>query len=208
MFQVTKIIKAKYKVSRRLGTSIWGDGKDPFHTKNYRPGQHGPSSRVKTSDYGLHLNAKQTIKAHYGRVTEKQFRNTFKLAAKMKGNTAENFAGLLEQRLDIIVYRMNMAPTIFAARQLVSHGHVRLNGKKVNIPSQRLKVGDKIEIKDRSKQITKFIETLQKQERTVPEYLSIDSGKMEGQFLRVPMISDIPYPFQPNFGKIIEYYSH
>ncbi|MFK7973875.1 MAG: 30S ribosomal protein S4 [Rickettsiaceae bacterium] len=205
---MTKIIKAKYKASRRLGTSIWGDGKDPFHTKNYRPGQHGPTGRVKTSDYGLHLSAKQTVKAHYGRVTEKQFRNTFKLAAKMKGNTAENFAGLLEQRLDTIVYRMNLAPTIFAARQLVSHGHVRLNGKKVNIPSQRLKVNDKIELKESSKQITVFAEAAQKQDRMVPEYLSMEPGKMAGEFLRIPMISDIPYPFQPNFGKIVEYYSH
>jgi small subunit ribosomal protein S4 len=205
---VTKIIKAKYKVSRRLGTSIWGDGKDPFHTKNYRPGQHGPTGRVKTSDYGLHLQAKQILKAHYGRVTEKQFSNTFKLAAKMKGNTAENFAGLLEQRLDMIVYRMNLAPSIFAARQLVSHNHIRLNGKKVNIPSQRLNVGDKIELKDRSKQIPTFIETAQKQERTVPEYLSVDPGKMSGEVMRIPMISDIPYPFEPNFGKIVEYYSH
>ncbi|GAB4165461.1 MAG: 30S ribosomal protein S4 [Rickettsiaceae bacterium] len=205
---MTKIIKAKYKASRRLGTSIWGDGKDPFHTKNYRPGQHGPAGKVKASDYGLHLNAKQTVKAHYGRITEKQFRNTFKLAAKMKGNTAENLAGLLEQRLDMVVYRMNFAPTIFAARQLVSHGHIRLNGKKVNIPSQRLKVGDKIELKDSSKQITVFLEAAQKQERMVPEYLSVDASKMSGEFLRIPVISDIPYPFQPNFGKIIEYYSH
>lgn len=205
---MTKIIKAKYKASRRLGSSIWGDGKDPFHTKNYRPGQHGPSgSKPKTSDYGIHLNAKQLVKSHYGRVTEKQFRNTFAKAARMKGNTAENFAGLLESRLDMIVYRMNLAPTIFAARQLVSHGHVRLNEKKVNIPSQILKVGDKIELKDSSKQIALFMESAQKQERGVPEYLSMDPGKMTGELLRIPMISDIPYPFQPNFGKIIEYYS-
>ncbi len=205
---MTKIIKAKYKASRRLGTSIWGDGKDPFHTKNYRPGQHGPAGKVKTSDYGLHLKAKQILKTHYGRVTEKQFRNTFKTASKMKGNTAENLAGLLESRLDMIVYRMNFAPSIFAARQLVSHGHIRLNGKKVNIPSQKLKVGDKIELKERSKQIVTFIESLQKQERTVPEYLSVDQNGMNGEVLRVPMISDIPYPFEPNFGKVVEYYSH
>jgi small subunit ribosomal protein S4 len=186
---VTKIVKAKYKVSRRLGTSIWGDGKDPFHTKNYRPGQHGPTGRVKTSDYGDHLHAKQIVKAHYGRVTEKQFRNTFILANKMKGNTAENFAGLLEKRLDMIVYRMNLAPTIFAARQLVSQG-------------------DNIELKDSAKQVVVYMESAQKQERTVPEYLSMDSGTMSGIFVRTPMISDIPYPFEANFGKIIEYYSH
>lgn len=205
---MTKIVKAKYKVSRRLGSSIWGDEKDPFHTKNYRPGQHGAGTRGKVSDYGLHLNAKQMVKNHYGRVTETQFRNIFKLASKMKGNTAENFAGLLEQRLDMVVYRMNFAPTIFAARQLVSHCHVRLNGKKVNIASQRVQVGDVIEIKDNSKNITKIIESVQKLSRPVPEYLSIDPAKMSGQLVRIPMISDIPYPFQPNFGKIVEYYSH
>ena len=205
---MTKIVKSKYKVSRRLGTSIWGDGKDPFNKKNYRPGMHGPTGRVKTSDYGLHLQAKQILKAHYGRVTEKQFSNIFKLANKMKGNKAENFAGLLEQRIDMVVYRLNLAPTIFAARQLVSHNHIRVNGKKVNIPSQRLKVGDKIELRDRSKQIPAFIEIVQKQERAVPEYLSMDQGSMSGQVVRIPMISDIPYPFEPNFGKVIEYYSH
>jgi small subunit ribosomal protein S4 len=205
---VTKIIKSKYKASRRLGTSIWGDGKDPFHTRNFRPGQHGPTGRVKTSDYGAHLQAKQTVKNHYGRVTEKQFRNTFKIATKMKGNTAENFAGLLESRLDMVVYRMNLAPTIFAARQLVSHCNVRLNGKKVNIASLRLKAGDKVELKDSAKQIVVYMESAQKQERTVPEYLTMDPGTMSGEYVRVPMISDIPYPFEANFGKIIEYYSH
>ena len=205
---MTKIVKAKYKVSRRLGSSIWGNEKDPFHTKNYRPGQHGPGARGKVSDYGLHLNAKQIVKNHYGRVTETQFRNIFKLASKMKGNTAENFAGLLEQRLDMVVYRMNFAPTIFAARQLVSHCHVRLNGKKVNIASQRVQVGDVIEIKDNSKDITNIMESIQKLSRPVPEYLAIDPAKMSGQLVRIPMISDIPYPFQPNFGKIVEYYSH
>jgi small subunit ribosomal protein S4 len=205
---VTKIIKSKYKASRRLRTSIWGDGKDPFHTRNFRPGQHGPTGRVKTSDYGAHLQAKQTVKNHYGRITEKQFRNTFKVAAKMKGNTAENFAGLLESRLDMVVYRMNLAPTIFAARQLVSHCNVRLNGKKVNIPSLRLKAGDKVELKDSVKQIAVYMEAAQKQERTVPEYLTMDPGTMSGEYIKNPMISDIPYPFEPNFGKIIEYYSH
>ncbi len=205
---MTKIVKAKYKASRRLGTSIWGDGKDPFHTRNYRPGQHGPTGRVKTSDYGTHLQAKQTLKSHYGRVTEKQFRNTFKLANKMKGNTAENFAGLLESRLDMVVYRMNLAPTIFAARQLVSHGNVKVNGKKVNIPSQRLNDGDQVELKDSAKQTAVYMEAAQKQERSVPEYLSLDAGTMSGVFVRTPMISDIPYPFEANFGKIIEYYSH
>lgn len=205
---MTKIIKAKYKVSRRLGKSIWGDGKDAFNTKNYRPGQHGPNSRIKTSDYGLHLQAKQAIKSHYGRVTEKQFKNTFALASKMKGNAAENFAGLLERRLDMVVYRMNLAPSIFAARQLVSHNHVRLNGKKVNIASLKVKEGDVIELKASSKQIVVFLESAQKQERRVPDYLTLDAEKMSGTFVRTPMISDIPYPFVPDFNKVVEFYSH
>lgn len=204
---MTKIIKAKYKVSRRLGQSIWGDAKDPINKKNYRPGQHGANAKVKPSDYGDHLRAKQTIKAHYGRITEKQFKNTFAKATKMKGNTAENFAGLLERRLDIIAYRMNFAATIFAARQLVSHGHLRLNGKKANIPSMLLKEGDVLSLKDSSKEKVVYVESMQKQERNVPEYLAFNTNEMTGSFVRVPMISDIPYPFQADFNKIIEFYS-
>jgi len=204
---VTRIIKSKYKASRRLGTSIWVDSKDPFHKRNFRPGQHGPSGRVKTSDYGIHLQSKQTIKSHYGRITERQFRNTFKAAAKMKGNTAENFAGLLESRLDMVIYRLNFAPTIFSARQLVSHCNVKHNGKKVNIPSLKLKAGDKIELRDSAKRIGIYMESAQKQERTVPEYLIVNPDKMYGEYVRTPMISDIPYPFEPHFEKIVEYYS-
>ncbi len=204
---MTKIIKAKYKASRRLGKSIWGDAKDPVNTKNYRPGQHGPTGRVKTSDYGIHLHAKQIVKSHYGRVTEKQFRNTFALATKMKGNTAENFAGLLEKRIDMVVYRLNLAPSIFAARQLVSHKHVKLNGKKVNIASLRVKEGDIIELKDSSKQIIICAESAKKIERSVPGYLSLDADAMSGVFVRTPSISDIPYPFQADFNKIVELYS-
>lgn len=204
---MTKIIKAKYKASRRLGKSVWGDSKDPIHTKNYRPGQHGMSSRGKGSDYGVHLQAKQLVKAHYGRVSEKQFRNTFSIADKMKGNTAENFAGLLERRLDMVVYRLNFAPSIFTARQLVSHGHIRLNGKKATIPSLRVKEGDEITFKDSSKNMTICLESLSKMTRTVPNYLSIDADSMSGKFTRVPMISDIPYPFEADFNKIVELYS-
>ena len=205
---MTKIIQAKYKASRRLGKSIWGNGKDSFHTKNYRPGQHGQSTRSKPSDYGQHLQAKQLLKAHYGRVTEKQFKNAFALASKMKGNAAENFAGLLERRLDMVVYRMNFAPTIFAARQLVSHNHIRVNGRKVNIASLKVKIGDKVELKDISKQMVICLEAAKNQERRVPDYLAVDHDVMAGTFVRVPMISDIPYPFTPDFNKVVEFYSH
>lgn len=205
---MTKILKSKYKASRRLGTAIWGNPKDPSYTRNYRPGQHGQNSFGKKSDYGLHLEEKQRVKCHYGRITEKQFKNLFAKASKMKGNTAENFAGLLERRLDMVVYRMNLAPSIFAARQLVSHKHVKLNGRKVNIASILVKEGDIIELTDSAKQFAVCIESAGKLERGVPEYLSFDAGKYVGTFVRTPMISDIPYPFQADFNKIVEYYSH
>ncbi len=204
---MTKIISSKYKASRRLGVSLWGTSKDSFNSRNYRPGQHGQNTMTKTSDYGLHLKSKQRLKGHYGRINERQFRNTFALALKMKGNTGENFVGLLERRLDAVVYRMNLAPTIFAARQLVTHCHVRLNGKKVNIPSQRLKEGDIIEIRESSKQIPLILESATKAERTVPDYLSFDPSTLAGKFVRIPTISDVPYPFEPDVHLVVELYS-
>jgi len=204
---VTTIISSKYKASRRLGVSLWGSDKDAFNTRNYRPGQHGQNTMIKTSDYGLHLKAKQRLKCHYGKITEKQFRNIFALAQKMKGNTGENFIGLLERRLDAAIYRMNIAPTIFAARQFVSHGHIKVNGKKVDIPSLRLKDGDIIELKDASKQISVILESATKQNKTVPNYLSFDSNTFSGKFVRTPVISDVPYPFEPEVHLVIELYS-
>ncbi len=205
---MSKIVKSKYKASRRLGVSIWGDSKDPFHKKNYRPGQHGLSgTMVKASDYGIHLKAKQRIKAHYGRINEKQFRNTFVLASKMKGNTGENFIGLLERRLDSIVYRMNLASSIFAARQLVTHGHIRVNGKKLNVPSARLKEGDIIELKESSRTITPIVESVTKMERMIPDYVSFDPSVFGGKFVRIPTISDVPFPFEAEVHMVVELYS-
>ena len=204
---MTKIVRSKYKASRRLGVSLWGDSKDAFNIRNYRPGQHGQNTMVKTSDYGLHLKAKQRLKCHYGRITEKQFRNIFALAQKMKGNTGENFIGLLESRLDSIVYRMNIGPTIFTARQLVSHGHIKVNGKKANIASMRLKEGDVIEIKESSKQMAIIQKSLSKEGQTTPNYLSFDLVSLTGKFLRVPIISDVPYPFTLEAHLVTELYS-
>ncbi|WP_341764594.1 30S ribosomal protein S4 [Candidatus Tisiphia endosymbiont of Beris chalybata] len=204
---MTKIISSKYKASRRLGVSLWGDNKDSYNTRNYRPGQHGQNTMIKTSDYGLHLKAKQKLKCYYGRVNEKQFRNTFALALKMKGNTGENFIGLLERRLDAVIYRMNLAPTIFAARQFVTHGHIKINGQKVDIPSIKLKEGDVIELRDSAKQIPVIVEASSKQARTVPSYLVMDPSALSGKFLRIPLISDVPYPFEPEVHLIVELYS-
>lgn len=206
---MTKILKQKYKVSRRLGVSIWGNDKDPFHKKNYRPGQHGQGNSLgsKTSDYGLHLKAKQRIKAHYGRINERQFRNLFTLAQKMKGNTGENFIGLLEKRLDSVVYRMNLANSIFAARQLVTHKHILVNGKQVNVPSYRLQEGDVVTLKSASKQLVNIIESVNKMARTVPDYIDFDASHMSGKFVRTPGVSDVPYPFEPEVHFVVELYS-
>lgn len=204
---MTKIASSKYKASRRLGVSIWGNSKDTFNVKNYRPGQHGQTGIIKTSDYGLHLKAKQRLKAHYGRINERQFKNIFQVAQKMKGNTGENFIGLLERRLDAIVYRMNIAPTIFSARQIVSHGHIKVNGKRVNIPSQRLKDGDVIELHENAKQIPLIIEASNKKERVVPDYLTFDGDALIGKFIRAPVVSDVPYPFEPDVHLVVEFYS-
>lgn len=205
---MSKIIKSKYKASRRLGVSIWGNSKDPYHKRNYRPGQHGLNPTAgKASDYGLHLHAKQRIKSHYGRINERQFRNMFALAARMTGNTGENFIGLLERRLDTIVYRMNFAASIFAARQLVSHKHILVNGKKVNIPSYRVNEGDVIELIESSRNVTPIVEALSKMERRIPDYISFDPSSFKGTFARVPTISDVPYPFEAEVHLVVELYS-
>jgi small subunit ribosomal protein S4 len=204
---MTKIVQAKYKVSRRLNASIWGDEKDPFLKKNYKPGQHGQTSNTKASDFGLHLKAKQRLKCHYGRISETQFKNIFKKAYKMRGNSAEQFVGLLESRLDAVVYRMNFTNSIFAARQLVSHKHIKVNGKTVNIPSYTLKEGDEIEIKESSKNIPNVLEATTKLTRKVPSYLSFDASHFKGKFIKKPEISEVPYPFESEVHLVVEFYS-
>ena len=204
---MTKIVKAKYKVSRRLNASIWGDEKDAFLKRNYRPGQHGQTGMVKSSDFGVHLKAKQRIKNHYGRITETQFKNIFKKAYKMKGNSAENFIGLLESRLDAVIYRMNLTNSIFSARQLVSHKHIKVNGKVVNIPSYSLKEGDEVELKDTSKQIPNIIESTTKLVRDIPSYIEFDASAFKGKFMKKPQIAEVPYPFEAEVHLVVEFYS-
>jgi small subunit ribosomal protein S4 len=205
---VTKVIKAKYKLSRKLGTAIWDSSKDTFQKRNYRPGQHGPTNKNKLSDYGLHLQAKQRLKAHYGcgRITERQFHNLFVLAQKKSGNTEDNFIGLLETRLDVIVYRLNIAPTIGAARQLVRHGHIRVNGKKVDISSYRAKVSDIITVKDTAQNIPIILESIASK-KSIPDYLKFDAEKMEGSIARLPTVDEVPLPFEPHLQRVVELYS-
>ncbi|KJV55947.1 ribosomal protein S4 [Orientia chuto str. Dubai] len=206
---MTKVIKSKYKVSRRLGISVWGHQKDAINKKNYKPGQQGNSTSIsKRSDYSKHLIAKQRLKSHYGRISEKQFRNTFKLAQEKRGNTAENLVALLERRLDAVVYRLNIAPTIFAARQLVSHKHIMVNGKKINIASYKVKAGDSIQISESAKQIPIIIGSVSTKGRKVPEYLSFDDERLTGSFIRMPSsIDEVPYPFDPKINLVVEFYS-
>ncbi len=204
---MTKRVNAKYKVSRRLGVSLWGRDKDPFNKRSYAPGQHGASRRRKSSDFGTQLREKQKLKNYYGNMNERQFRKIYEEAARRRGDTGELLVGLLESRLDTMVYRMGVVATVFAARQFVSHGHVRVNGKKVNIPSYQLKAGDEVEVREKSRQIVQVIEAIQKPERSVPEYIEFDQTAMKGKYIRVPKLAEVPYPvvMEPNF--VIEFYS-
>ena len=203
---MTKIIKSKYKISRRLGVSLWGSAKDPFHKKNYPPGQHGLLGQKKKTDHGIQLNAKQKLKGYYN-LGEKQFENLYLKARKHKGNTNEMLIDFLERRLDTIVYRFNLAPTIFSARQLVSHKHILINGKVVNIPSYRVKENDVVELKKASHEMPLCLDSVQKMEREVPTYLNFDSKEMKGSLVAAPVFADVPYPtlMEPHF--VVEFYS-
>ena len=205
---MTKRVQAKYKISRRLGVNLWGRAKDPVNDKAYPPGQHGAAAgRKKTSDYGNQLRAKQQLKGYYANMSEKQFRRAYQEAFKSRGDTSETLIGLLERRLDSVVYRMNLVPTVFAARQFISHKHVKVNGKTVNIPSYRVKEGDVVEVREKSKQMALVIEATQSQERNVPEYVEVDHKAMSGKFIRTPKLAEVPYPviMQPNL--VVEFYS-
>ena len=204
---MTRILKAKYKVDRRLKCNLWGRPKSPFNKREYPPGIHGQNKRRKPSDYGIQLMAKQKLKCYYGYITEKQFRNLFVKATRIKGDTSQNFVALLERRLDSVIYRMKFVPTIFSARQFVSHGHILVNGKKVTIASYSVSDEDIIEVKEKSREIPIVLEAMSSTERDVPEYISVDFDKMKGKFLKGPKLNDIPYPviMEPNL--VIEYYS-
>lgn len=203
-----KRLSSKYKISRRLGASLWGRAKDPTNKRDYGPGQHGPLRRRKSSDYGLQLKEKQKLKGYYGNISEKQFRKIYTEATRRKGDTVENLVGLLEQRLDIIIYRMNFVPTVFAARQCVNHGHIKVNGARVNIPSYRVQPGDVIEVKEgKSREMPMVLQATQSPEKDVPEYMESDPKTFKGTYIRVPKLMEIPYPVVMEPNLVIEYYS-
>lgn len=204
---MSKRQEAKYKIDRRMGENIWGRPRSPVNTRSYGPGQHGQRRRGKMSDYGLQLRAKQKLKGHYGNITEKTFRRTYEEATRRKGDTGENLIGLLESRLDALVYRAKFVPTVFAARQFVNHGHILVNGKRVNIPSYRCLPGDVIQVRDKSREMALVLEATQLPERDVPEYIDADHSKLSATFVRIPALADVPYPVQMEPNLVVEFYS-
>ena len=204
---MTKRTSAKYKIDRRMGENIWGRAKSPVNKREYGPGQHGQRRKNKLSDFGTQLRAKQKLKGYYGDLTEKQFRKIFAEAERVKGDTGEMLVGLLERRLDAVVYRAKLVPTIFAARQFVNHGHVTVNGQRVNIASYRVKEGDVVEVRQKSKQMALIMEAQSLTERDVPDYLELDAQKLIVRFVRTPSLGDVPYAVKMEPNLVVEYYA-
>ena len=204
---MSKRHSAKYKLDRRMGENIWGRPKSPINARSYGPGQHGQRRKSKVSDFGLQLRAKQKLKGYYGNLTEKQFSRTYNEAARRKGNTSENLIALLESRLDAIVYRAKFVPTPFAARQFVNHGHILVNGKRVNIPSYRVKVGDIVQVRERSRNMALVLEALQLAERDTPDYVEVDAKAMTAKYIRMPELAEVPYPVKMEPNLVVEFYA-
>jgi small subunit ribosomal protein S4 len=204
---MTKRNEAKYKIDRRMGQNIWGRPKSPVNRREYGPGQHGQRRKGKLSDYGVQLRAKQKLKGYYANISERQFRGIYEEAIRMKGDSGAHLIALLERRLDTIVYRAKFVPTVFAARQFINHGHIKVNGRRANIASQRVKVGDIVELKESSKQMTMVLEAMALAERDVPDYIEADHSKMTAKLARVPGLTEVPYPVQMEPHLVVEYYS-
>jgi len=204
---MTKRLKSKHKVDRRLKVNLWGRPKSPFNTRAYPPGQHGQTKSSKPSDYGIQLLAKQKLKSYYGNMNERQFRNMYKKAIMKKGDTAENLIGLLERRLDAVIYRAKLSNTMFSSRQLINHGHIRVNGKKVNISSYQVKEDDSVEIRDKSKKLALIDIALANKEREVPQYIQVYEKNKKAKFVRIPKFEEVPYPVVMEPNLVVEYYS-
>jgi small subunit ribosomal protein S4 len=204
---MTKRHEAKYKIDRRMGKNVWGRPKSPVNKREYGPGQHGQRRKSKLSDYGVQLKAKQQLRGYYGNISERQFRGIYQEARRQKGDTGAHMIGLLESRLDAIVYRAKFVPTVFAARQFINHGHVKVNGRRVTIPSYRMKVNDVVEVKEPSKQLAMVIEARALGERDVPDYIEVNEGKLSAKLLRVPALNEVPYAVTMEPHLVVEYYS-
>ena len=204
---MSKRHSTKYKIDRRMGENIWGRPKSPVNKREYGPGQHGQRRKSKLSDFGVQLRAKQKLKGYYGNISEKQFQRIYEKADRMRGDTSENLISLLECRLSTIVYRAKLVPTVFAARQFINHGHVSVNGQRVNIGSYRCKIGDVIEVREKSKQLPIVLESVDLAERDVPDYIDADHSKMKATYVREPAFADVPYPVMMEPNLVIEFYS-
>ncbi len=204
---MTKRQSAKHKIDRRIGDNLWGRPKSPQNKREYGPGQHGQRRKQKISDYGVQLKAKQTLKGYYGNITERQFRKIYAEAQRRRGDTGENMIGLLERRLDAVVYRAKFVPTVFASRQFVNHGHINVNGRRVNIPSYVVKEGDVISVRDKAREMELVAVAVQLPERDVPDYLEVDHGKLTAKFTRTPKLPDVPYPVKMEPNLVVEFYS-
>ena len=204
---MSKRHEAKYKIDRRMGQNVWGRPKSPVNRREYGPGQHGQRRKGKLSDYGVQLRAKQKLRGYYGNITEKQFRGIYEEAIRMKGDSGAHMIGLLERRLDAMIYRAKFVPTVFAARQFISHGHVKVNGRRVTIASFRLKAGDMVEVKDASKQLAMVLEATGLAERDVPDYIEADHTKMTAKLARIPQLTEVPYAVQMEPHLVVEFYS-
>ena len=204
---MSKRASAKYKIDRRMGESIWGRNKSPVNKRSYGPGQHGQRRAKKLSDYGTQLQAKQKLKGVYGNITERQFRKYYTEASRRPGDTGENMIGLLERRLDAVVYRAKFVPTPFAARQLVSHGHVKVNGRRVTVASYQVKEGDAVELTPKARDMALVIDASKSPERDTPDYVEVNHDKMTAKFVRTPKLTDVPYAAQMQPHLIVEFYS-
>ena len=204
---MTKRHEAKYKLDRRMGQNVWGRPKSPVNRREYGPGQHGQRRKGKLSDYGVQLRAKQKLRGYYANISERQFRGIYQEAIRLKGDSGAHLIGLLERRLDAVIFRAKFVPTVFAARQFVNHGHIKVNGRRVNISSYRVKPGDLIEVKEASKQLALVLEATALPERDVPDYLEVDHTKMTAKFLRIPQLTEVPYAVQMEPHLVVEYYS-
>jgi len=204
---MTKRHEAKYKIDRRMGQNVWGRPKSPVNHREYGPGQHGQRRKGKLSDYGVQLKAKQKLRGYYGNISEKQFRGIYHEAIRMKGDSGAHLIGLLERRLDAMIYRAKFVPTVFAARQFISHGHIKVNGRRVTIASMRVKVGDEVEVKEKSKQLALVLEANALAEREVPDYIDVNHQKQTAKLTRIPSLTEVPYPVQMEPHLVVEYYS-
>jgi len=202
---MTKRHEAKYKIDRRMGQNVWGRPKSPINHREYGPGQHGQRRKGKLSDYGVQLRAKQKLRGYYGNVSERQFRSIYAEARRLKGDTGAHMIGLLERRLDAMIYRAKFVPTVFAARQFVSHGHISVNGRRGPVPSYRLRLNDVVEVREKSRSMIVVRHNIDTIDRSVPPWLEKSGEGLVATVRDLPLREHIAVPVRESL--IVELYS-